>query len=64
MPWKACDMCEDYVCNVHGGQHVSDCICPKNIETWVDNELDPYGVCRRKDVRAMLERERLVARTH
>lgn len=63
IPWTKCDMCDDFVCNVHGGLHVAECICP-DIETWIDYELSPYDVCKRRDIRGMLEREKLVAKTN
>jgi len=37
-------MCDDYVCNVHGNQHVHDCDCPP-LEDWLDVNLSPYDLC-------------------
>ena len=44
IPWVKCDMCDDYVCNVHGNQHVHDCDCPP-LEDWLDVNLSPYDLC-------------------
>ena len=38
--WTACDMCEEYICNIHD-RHVSDCDCPA-IDTWVLGGYFPY----------------------
>lgn len=37
--WIECDMCEDYLCQIHG-EHVADCECPP-IEDW--DGMDPYS---------------------
>ena len=40
--WAKCDMCEDYICNIHSGQHVADCDCPA-IDVWAEHEKWPYS---------------------
>ena len=39
--WEKCDMCDDFRCNIHQGEHVADCECP-GIDWWVDNDMYPY----------------------
>lgn len=39
--WQRCDLCEDFVCNVHPGEHVYDCSCP-GVEWWGDRGMSPY----------------------
>lgn len=36
--WIRCDMCDDYLCTIHEGEHVSDCACPP-LDYW---DVDPY----------------------
>lgn len=43
-PWVSCDMCEDYICTLHGKQHVSECDCP-DIDAWAEADLFPYAEC-------------------
>lgn len=39
--WEKCDMCGDFICNIHGGtQHVADCPCPP-IDDW-PSTIYPY----------------------
>ena len=38
--WTPCDMCEDYICNIHE-MHAHDCVC-KPIEWWYDRDMAPY----------------------
>lgn len=53
-PWNRCDMCEDYICAVHGNLHVHECDCPP-IENWAEYDLYPYEKCSAVDVKIMLE---------
>lgn len=39
--WTRCECCDDFVCNIHEGQHAWECPCPP-IEVWIDAGLDPY----------------------
>ena len=41
--WVFCEMCEDFMCNIHH-EHVADCPCPE-IEVWAAQDLDPYSPC-------------------
>ena len=38
--WTPCDMCEDYICNIHE-MHAYDCLC-EPVEWWYENDMDPY----------------------
>lgn len=38
--WTLCDMCEDYICNIHK-MHAHDCDC-QPIEWWYIQEMCPY----------------------
>jgi len=38
--WVRCDMCEDFLCTVHGG-HAHDCECPV-IDEWAEGGYSPY----------------------
>lgn len=40
--WQQCDCCDDFICNIHIGQHVHDCDCPP-IEDWVEVDAWPYA---------------------
>jgi len=39
--WTRCELCEDFVCTLHEGLHVSDCPC-MHVEWWAERELWPY----------------------
>jgi hypothetical protein len=39
--WELCEMCDDFLCNVHVGQHAHDCEC-EPIEWWEEKEMYPY----------------------
>lgn len=39
--WQKCECCDDYVCNIHVGQHAHDCSCP-GIDEWAEECLFPY----------------------
>ncbi len=38
--WERCDMCDDFICNIHG-MHAYDCTC-RNINWWVGLDMCPY----------------------
>lgn len=38
--WEPCEMCEEYLCNLHG-EHAADCSCP-GVDWWAERELWPY----------------------
>lgn len=42
--WQKCECCDDYVCNVHPGQHAHDCDCP-SIDAWAEENVYPYEPC-------------------
>lgn len=41
--WVRCGCCEDYVCQVHLGQHVHDCPC-QPIESWERSPYEPGAI--------------------
>lgn len=53
-PWIRCDMCDGYICAIHGNNHVSDCPCPP-IEYWAEYGLHPYDENPRITIDVMLE---------
>jgi len=55
-PWTQCSMCEDFICNVHGG-HVYDCTCP-GIDTWAEYDLFPYGPLTQAEIDRVLQESR------
>lgn len=40
MIWVKCDMCDEWLCRIHG-EHVADCPCP-SLDVWVEADRDPY----------------------
>ena len=42
--WEKCKPCEDYICNIHHGKHVSDCGCPE-LDEWRKMGVMPYEPC-------------------
>ena len=38
--WDHCEMCDDFICNIHK-KHVADCDC-EGVEWWYDQDMDPY----------------------
>jgi hypothetical protein len=38
--WEECEMCGDYICNIHE-VHTAECSCPC-IEVWVSDLKFPY----------------------
>ena len=42
--WEKCKMCDDYICNIHHGQHVHECECSE-IDVWREADLYPYEPC-------------------
>jgi len=50
--WKKCEMCGDFICNIHGGdKHVADCACPP-IEDWPET-IYPYEATVAEYLKAM-----------
>lgn len=50
-------MCDDFICTVHGMNHVAECACPP-VEYWAEHGLHPYDECSSVDVGVMLEKTR------
>ena len=38
--WTVCEMCEDYICNIHD-DHAADCPC-EGVEWWEERGMWPY----------------------
>lgn len=55
--WERCEMCGDFVCNIHEGEHAADCGCP-GIDWWAEYEISPYETTM-KELNEILKREGL-----
>jgi DNA (cytosine-5)-methyltransferase 1 len=42
--WQKCECCDDFICNIHHGEHVHDCDCP-SIDHWSEHDIFPYDPC-------------------
>ena len=49
--WIPCDCCEEYLCTIHQGQHVSECDCPP-IDEWTVNPYEESPAMTTKDRQA------------
>ena len=39
--WEPCELCDEYICNIHGGEHVHNCEC-EDLEWWAERDMYPY----------------------